>query len=175
MSPLEKRSRKNRRGQVEIIGLVIVVLLIVVGGINAFDSGDYKNSQFEQLLPVYVAQAGKKRGDTSIVVVLDTSGSTSSSFLGDKAVDVEKALAVDILKETALIHNVGVVAFKTESYEVAPLKKLMEQEEDVLTKIASLRDFGGTKIYVGVMKALEMLSASGGSKNIILIISIVFT
>ena len=143
--------------------------LIVVGGINAFDSGDYKNSQFEQLLPVYVAQAGKKRGDTSIVVVLDTSGSTSSSFLGDKAVDVEKALAVDILKETALIHNVGVVAFKTESYEVAPLKKLMEQEEDVLTKIASLRDFGGTKIYVGVMKALEMLSASGGSKNIILI------
>lgn len=143
--------------------------LVVVGGTNSYDSGGYKNSQFEQLLPVYVAKAGKKGGDVNIVVIVDTSGSTSTNFLGEKAVDIEKAMAVDILKGFALIHKVGVVAFKTESFEVAPIDTLMNQEEDILTKIAMLRGFGGTKLDVGIMKALEMLSTVGGSKNIIII------
>src|SRR3989344_2029495 len=35
---------------------------VVIGGVNSYDTGDYKGSKIEQLLPVYVAKAGRKAG-----------------------------------------------------------------------------------------------------------------
>src|SRR3989338_8017517 len=51
--------------------------LFVIGGLNAYDRGGYKDSLFETLLPVSIGEAAKKEGDVNIVLVIDISGSRS--------------------------------------------------------------------------------------------------
>jgi len=142
--------------------------LFVVGGENSYDIGGYKGSRFEHLLPVIIAQAGKKRGEVSIVVVIDVSGSTGTLFGEGKAVDVEKALVLSILQDLSPIHRVGAVAFNTESYVVGEVKPLIEHL-DLEDKLSRLQDSGGTYIGVGMLKAIELLQHQRGSKNIILV------
>ncbi len=142
--------------------------LVVFGGQQSYDFTDYKGSQFEQVLPVYVAQAGRKPGDVNVVVVMDISGSTGSLVAGDKAVDVEKAITLGVLQDISLMHRVGVVAFNTQSFTVADMKLLIEQV-DLVDNVAALQDLGGTRIDVGLARGLEMLQGVSGDKNIILI------
>lgn len=142
--------------------------LFVIGGENSYDLGGYKGSRIEQILPVHVAQAGKKKGDISLVVVIDISGSTGSNFGSDKAVDVEKSLALGVLQDLSLIHRVGVVAFNTKAYIIGEMKPLLEHAE-LEDNIARLQDGGGTHMHVGILKALELLQNQRGSKNIIFI------
>jgi len=142
--------------------------LYVIGGGNSFDSGNYKGSRIEQLLPVYISQAGKKRGEINIVIVIDKSASTGHRFGNNFKVDVEKALAISIIKSLSLVNNVGVVAFDSNSYLISGIKPMMEQGalEDI---IARIKYSGNTHISQGLLKAVELLSERGGSKNIILI------
>jgi|SRR3989344_1947613 len=142
--------------------------MFVVGGINSYDAGGYKGSRFEQLLPVTVAKAGKKQGDVSVVLVIDISGSTGESFKGFTKVDIEKALALKMITSISLVHKLGVIAFNTKAYEVAPLKKLTEQK-DLENKISRLQFFGGTDMIQGLNAALAMLQDKGGSRNIIIL------
>ena len=142
--------------------------MVVIGGQNSYDLGDYKGSLFEQMLPVYVAQAGKKQGNINLVIVIDISKSTGKDFGENKLVDVEKAISLDILRSISVINNVGVVAFNTESYVVGEIKPLIEHS-DLEDKISKLKDIGGTRIFQGVIKATEMLQNQAGSKNIIII------
>ena len=142
--------------------------MVVVGGTNSYDLSDYKDSSYEQLLPVYVAQAGKKEGNTNILILIDISHSTGAQFGDNTVVDVEKAIALDILKGISPVNNIGVVAFNTNYYVVSEMKPLMEQT-DLVDKISKLRFIGGTRIYEGMLPAIEMLKNQAGSKNIILI------
>ncbi len=143
--------------------------LFVIGGGNSFDSGNYKGSRFEQILPAYVAKAGKKRGETNIVFVIDISGSTGHKFGESVKVDVEKALAVDMIQNLSLINNVGAVAFNTLSYKLSDIQPLILNKNKMLDIISRLKYDGGTSIGQGLGAALEMLQDKGGSKDIILI------
>ena len=143
--------------------------LAVVGGPNAYESGAYKGSQFEQLLPSSVAKAGRRGGRVNIILLIDISGSTGDTFGGDKKVDVEKALAVSVLEDLSSVHNVGVVAFNTQAYLVANLTLLQNHGEEIVDKISRLKDGGGTRIAVGLSEAISLLEPYAGGKNIILI------
>ncbi len=142
--------------------------LLVFGGKNSYEFGNYKESRFEQLLPVFVARAGRQRGDVNIVVLLDISLSTGESFGNYTKVDVEKALALEMLKSVSFAYNVGFVVFNTAAYSVAELKPL-SQHPDLEGKVRNLKFFGGTDIANGLLGATAMLQNVGGSKNIILI------
>ncbi len=142
--------------------------LLVFGGKNSYEFGDYKDSRFEQLLPVFVARAGRQRGDVSIVVLLDISLSTGESFGNYTKVDVEKALALNMLESVSFAHNVGFVVFNTAAYSAAELKPF-SQHIDLEEKIRNLKFFGGTDIANGLLGAISLLQNVGGSKNIILI------
>ncbi len=142
--------------------------LLVLGGRESYDSGNYKGSRFEQLLPVSVSRAGRKEGDVNIIFVMDISGSTGALFGKYTKVDVEKALAIKMLNATSLVHNVGVVAFNDYAYEVADLRRLIEHN-DLNDKIQKLNFFGGTDMLQGLNLALTMLKDRGGSKNIVIL------
>ncbi|TKJ17859.1 hypothetical protein CEE44_05050 [Candidatus Woesearchaeota archaeon B3_Woes] len=147
--------------------------LFVIGGENAFDKGDYSNSLFETILPVKVGEAGFG-GElvTSIVIVLDISESTGQDFSrrnSESKVDVEKSLALEIIKGLSLYDKVGIVAFNHAAYQISPLGVLGEVETNITSKISKLHDSGGTYVFSGLKKAQYMLESSLGSKNIILI------
>jgi uncharacterized membrane protein len=142
--------------------------MVVIGGDNSFDRGDYKNSLFETILPVYIAAPGKKEGETSIVIVVDISGSTSAAFGDSTTVDMEKALALGAYRDLSVNTRLAVVAFNTKAYLVSEPSYVYEKQglED---KIGRLSHGGGTLVSGGLLKAIQMLEEMAGGKNIILI------
>ncbi len=147
--------------------------LFVIGGKNSFDKGNYKDSYFETLLP---ARAGKgekeEKKDISIVIVIDISGSTGKSVdknAGPTKVDVEKALALSILGHVKGEDYVGIVAFNTDPYVVAPLAPLKQNYDTLKDRVERLQFGGGTDMTVGIEKAQELLLRAQGSRNIIII------
>ena len=142
--------------------------MVVIGGDNAFDRGEYKNSLFETILPVYIAAPGKKEGETSIVIVIDISGSTSAKFGDGSTVDMEKALALGAYHDLSLNTRLAVVAFNTKAYLVSEPSYIYEKQ-DLDDKIGRLSHGGGTLISAGLLKAISLLEEMAGGKNIILI------
>lgn len=53
--------------------------LVVFGGLRSFDRGGYKGSRIEQFLPVFPGKGERKKGEASLVFVLDMSGSTGGA------------------------------------------------------------------------------------------------
>lgn len=142
--------------------------MVVIGGENSYDRGDYKNSLFETLLPVYVSAPGKKEGETSIVIVVDISGSTSAKFGDDTTVDVEKALALGAYHDLSMNTRLAVVAFNTKAYLVSEPSYVYEKQ-NLEDKISRLSHGGGTLVSAGMLKAISILEEMAGGKNIILI------
>ncbi|MBS3175783.1 VWA domain-containing protein [Candidatus Woesearchaeota archaeon] len=143
--------------------------LFVIGGLNAYDRGGYKDSLFETLLPVSIGEAAKKEGDVNIVLVIDISGSTGQQVAGGaEAVDVEKALALGVMEDLRFDNKLAIVAFNVDSYLIEPLSYIFEKQ-DVAPKIKRLQDSGGTLIDAGILRAIDILKVTQGSKNIILI------
>ena len=142
--------------------------MVVIGGDNSFDRGEYKNSMFETILPVQIAAPGKKEGETSIAIVVDISGSTSAAFGDDTTVDVEKALALGAYHDLSMNTRLSVVAFNTKAYLVSEPSYVYEKQ-NLEDKIARLSHGGGTLVSAGLLKAISMLEEMAGGKNIILI------
>lgn len=142
--------------------------LLVVGGLNSYDGGAYKDSLFETLLPVNVGQAElEQKRSANVVVVIDISESTGYTQ-GTGSIDFEKSLAVAMLDDFRPDDAVGVVAFNHLAYLVSPLTRLGDKG-NITSRILSLQDVGGTVVLAGLQKADAMLSQSRGSKYMIVI------
>jgi hypothetical protein len=105
----------------------------------------------------------------NVAMLIDVSGSTGTSLgSGDKAVDVEKALALSIYGDLSAENKLGVIAFNTAAYILSPMG-LISEKEGLDSTIKRLKDGGGTVISAGLFEAVYMLQQTSGSKNIILI------
>ncbi|OIO64311.1 hypothetical protein AUJ83_00015 [Candidatus Woesearchaeota archaeon CG1_02_33_12] len=149
--------------------------LVVIGGDNSFDYGNYENSVFETLLPVKVGLAGKEdESGMNIVVIIDVSGTTCSVFgtgSTNTKIDVEKAVATQIVGGLRSEDKIGVVSFDFNSYVISPLSPIMEKP-DINYTIATTQCGGynaGTFVSAGLIRAEQMLRSAKGSKNIVLI------
>ena len=142
--------------------------LLVVGGKNSFDKGNYKGSLFESLLPVFVAKPGKKEGEVNVMIAIDISGSTGQESGDATAVDIEKGLAISVIRNLRRDNRVGVIAFNTKSYLIEPIG-FKSKKTDIEDKIKKLQYGGGTVIGEAIKTADEMLEKVSGSRNIVLI------
>ncbi|MBN2454461.1 VWA domain-containing protein [Candidatus Woesearchaeota archaeon] len=147
--------------------------LVVVGGKNSFDRGNYKGSVFESLLPVVVGTGTEDaRKDVNIVILLDISGTSSARVAGSDytKAEIEKALALDLLKELKSDDKVAVIAFHTKQIEVSSLSTLSQKVglEEKIGRIFS-QPGPGTLIGEAIVAARKVLAPLSGSKNIILI------
>ena len=146
--------------------------LIAIGGKNSYDKGVYQKSRIEALLPVFVGTGKKnKDSDMNVVVVMDISESTGLNFnsaSSNTVTDVEKAIALNVLDDFSAEQNIGFVAFNHQAYMVSQLSPFNEKD-DLIEKILTLRDTGGTVVSTGLRKAEFMLRDAKGSKNIVVI------
>ncbi len=143
--------------------------LVVFGGENSFDRGNYKNSLFETLLPVVVGSPEKKEGDVIIAIVIDISGSQGAPFgRFASTADFSKAATVDIIRNLKVDTRVAILAFNTQAYLLSEPSPIFSKQglEDL---IARLKWGGGTNIGAGLLKAVGLLSQYSGSKNIVLL------
>ncbi|MFH1916578.1 MAG: VWA domain-containing protein [Nanoarchaeota archaeon] len=145
--------------------------LIVVGGFNSFDRGSYKKSLFETLLPVRVGSAERKRGNSNIILVVDISGASDILYEGKRIspLDVNKGLALEVIKTLNLANRVGVIAFNDKPYKVADLSPLYENKAAIEDKISRLKGGGQSSFDVGLKGAYELLKTTKGDRAIILL------
>ncbi|MBI4150167.1 VWA domain-containing protein [Candidatus Woesearchaeota archaeon] len=147
--------------------------MVVIGGENSYDLGGYKDSLFETLLPVK-SGVGEKEPEkkVNVVVVIDISGSTGSlvgGIEGESKLGVQKALAVNILRDVRAEDNVGVVAFNAEGFIISILSPIADKRDPLIDLVSSLQFGGGTDVSMGLREAEKLLLNAQGSKNIILI------
>ncbi len=143
--------------------------LVVVGGNSSYERGGYYESGLENLLPVKSREAPRREGqETNIVILIDISGSTGNRVGGDTKIDVEKAIAVRMVRDLSEDAAVGVVAFNSDAFSIYSLKS-SHSTSALEEKISRLSFGGGTYVQRGLTRARGMLSSAQGSKYVILI------
>ena len=93
--------------------------MVVIAETTHLRRADTKTADSEEMLPVYVAEPGKKEGDTNIVVCDRYLGSQGQRVAGGAAsVDVEKAQALSIISDMKPENKLAIIAWNTQSYEL---------------------------------------------------------
>jgi len=145
--------------------------IITTGGDNSYALGGYKDSVFEDILPVSSDKKGKNEiPEISLTLVLDRSSSMLSSDQGSfSKISLAKEAAIRSLDNLREIDNIGVVTFNTGYNWVVPMQKLSNIEE-VSDKINSIIAEGGTSIYSALNEAYQKQKESSAKiKHIILL------
>ncbi len=147
--------------------------LVVVGGEDAYDLGDYRNSSLEEILPVRSTPSIFEGGKT-LIFVLDISFSLLSTRAGDGTplLDYEKALAVELLKSPHFRdYKVGLIVFGTKAYDVQDPIPLSRAESVLRERIMSLAPTGTENSYMdsGLQLAWDMLNISGGQGELVIL------
>lgn len=143
--------------------------MVVFGGENSYDKGNYRDSLFETLLPVSVGTPGKEEGDVILAIVIDISGSAGAPFgRFESTADFEKSATLGILQGLKIDTRVAIIAFNTQAYLISEPSRVFEKA-GVEDFVARLKFGGGTQIASGLLKAIAVLSEYSGSKNIVLL------
>ncbi|WP_346937498.1 VWA domain-containing protein [Clostridium sp.] len=145
--------------------------IITTGGDNSYALGGYKDSVFEDILPVSSDKKGKNEiPEISLTLVLDRSSSMLSSDQGSfSKISLAKEAAIRSLDNLRETDNIGVVTFNTGYSWVVPMQKLSNIEE-VSDKINSIIAEGGTSIYSALNEAYQKQKESSAKiKHIILL------
>ena len=142
--------------------------MVVFGGEASFEKGSYRNSVFETLLPVLVGNPEKKPGDIALAIVVDVSGSQGAPFgKFTNTADFSKAATLEIMRTVKLDTPVALVAFNTQAYLLSDATPVFGKQ-NVEELVSRLKWGGGTNIAAGLLKAMQVLGAVSGSKNIVL-------
>ena len=147
--------------------------LVVVGGEDAYDLGDYRNSSLEEILPVRSTPSIFEGGKT-LIFVMDISFSLLSTRAGDGTplLDYEKALAVELLKSPHFQdYKVGLIVFGSKAYDVQDPIPLSRAENVLRERITSLAPTGTENSYLdsGLELAWDMLNVSGGQGELVIL------
>jgi hypothetical protein len=145
--------------------------LAVLGGANAYDFGGYDTSELGHMLPVTKGKAGE-RSQAVIVIAIDISASTDGAVAvgsQSRVIEIQKAIAYNLVEQLSEDTLVGVVAFNTEAYLIQELSPLSSARNEILNKIARIQMQGGTRIHMGLGAAYELLQNQYGTSSIILV------
>ncbi|MFC2162515.1 VWA domain-containing protein [Candidatus Altiarchaeota archaeon] len=144
--------------------------LVVVGGKSSYEYGAYNNSFIENILPVKATEKPEdRRKKIAVLFLIDISKSTEYGVGGDSKIDVEKALAMNMLRTLDYNDTVGVIAFNTLPYVVSGLSPLGPKRAELEDRILRLQFVGGTDMVPTMEAAIRMLTPITMPKYVILL------
>lgn len=145
--------------------------LFVVAGDHTFALGAYAEHGLETFMPVEDRLSGpEERGNSCLIVVLDTSGSMEDTVFGTKKITMAKSGVQELIQQLHPEDTFGLIAF-SDVYEwlqpLTPVKALGALDENFLNVGAK----GGTLIKPSLVKAYEAMSKNKANqdKHILLI------
>jgi uncharacterized membrane protein len=149
--------------------------LVVVGGKDAFASGDYLNSVLEDVLPVSSQPAPRpQEGATALILIIDKSSSMrdfgENSYVSKFDMAIQAAtLAVNSLR---VGDTVGVIAFDNDFEWAVPVQQInsVSDKDRVNTMISNIRIGDTTAIYPAVVEAMHaMEKVSAPTRHLVLL------
>ena len=146
---------------------------ICIGGDNSFALGRYRNTELEEILPVYMDPEGEREiPKMAMVMVIDQSGSMASPSEDDTTVtglDLAKQAAVSGVRELRETDEVGVLAFDDKYNWTVPITRA-DDTDAIEDKIRTIGNGGGTSIYPALEEAYaKLLKSDAKLKHIILL------
>ncbi len=141
---------------------------LMAGGLRTFGDLGYKDTAIERILPVTFQEQQpkkKKRPPIALFILIDRSNSMGYNSKvrglsdGQKMRYAQKA-ATELLNQLQDSDLIGVIAFDSEPYMLAPLAPLAENRAELLSKIAQLQHGGGTDFYGALETAADQLARS---------------
>ena len=144
--------------------------LVVVGGDDSYENGGYYNSDLERILPVVSAEIPKdRRKEIAVVLLIDISESTEYGIGGESKIDVEKAIAINMIRQLNDNDKVGAVAFNYKGYILSALDSLSNNKDVLENQIYSLQFGGGTDMLPGLLIAETLIEDFQGDKYVIIL------
>jgi len=144
--------------------------LVVVGGDDSYENGDYYNSDLERILPVVSAEIPKdRRKEIAVIFLIDISESTEYGVGGESKIDVEKAVAINMIRQLNDNDKVGAVAFNYNGYILSALNSLSNNKDSLENQIYSLQFGGGTDMLPGLLIAETLIEDFQGDKYVIIL------
>ncbi|MBU4406348.1 MAG: VWA domain-containing protein [Candidatus Altiarchaeota archaeon] len=144
--------------------------LVVVGGDDSYENGGYYNSDLERILPVVSAEIPKeRRKEIAVLFLIDISESTEYGVGGESKIDVEKAVAINMLRQLNDNDKVGAVAFNYNGYILSALNSLSNNKDSLENQIYSLKFGGGTDMLPGLLIAETLIEDFQGDKYVIIL------
>jgi hypothetical protein len=168
--------------------------LVVIGGGQSYNNGEYRNSSLEKLLPVY-SYPTENIGGEVVVLVIDKSGSggagteksaseggrdPSTGYLTEKENPASSTYIISYIKESAknVTKNpdfsdakMGIIAFDNEGHILSQLQSLNKKsnQKDIGEIIDSIGAGSGSDLGAGLQKTAELLEDVPGQKIIMIL------
>ncbi len=142
---------------------------LMIGGENSFGSGGYSKTPIEKILPVKMIPEKKKRS-TSMVLLIDKSGSMNALSGSVSKMDLAKSASVSVVDTLTDKDKIGVIAFDAKAYEIVQLNKTQSKDQ-IIDSISSIRARGGTNLYPALKIAYSALQNSDSQIKHIIILS----
>lgn len=122
--------------------------IVTFGGEDAYALGGYKDTDLEEVLPVYMDKRGKNEVPAiSINLIIDKSGSMSSQTgSGISNLTLAKEAAIKALENLREVDDISVISFDDKYNIVVPLQKISDRFS-IEEKILGISLGGGTSIY----------------------------
>lgn len=148
--------------------------LVVVGGPDAYELGNYHGTEFENSLPV-ISSPSIFEGGKVLIMVIDISGSTMAPMrIGESTtyLDYEKSLAIELLRSPELRDaRVGIVVFGTKPYVVSqpvPIRNRDAIEESIKSLQTPLGK-DETNLDEGLRLAWKIINESRAEADLVII------
>ncbi len=110
----------------------------------------------------------------AVVFLIDVSASSGYGSGENTPVDIEKAVAINIIRQLDPEDYVGAIAFRVNAIEIEPLSKLDDIQVKLENKINSLNFKGGSDMNKALVDAEKQLDGFIGEKYVIILTDGVF-
>ncbi|WP_051273530.1 VWA domain-containing protein [Desulfotruncus alcoholivorax] len=131
--------------------------LVMTGGPDSFGPGGYAGTALERALPVSMDIKGRgEMPSLGLMLVIDKSGSMAGMAGGAEKIALARDAAARSVSMLTKRDRVGVVAFDTMPWWVAPPGPV-EDKEKLQQLIGSIQAGGGTEIYPPLLAAYQTL------------------
>lgn len=141
--------------------------LVMVGGPRSFGLGGYLGSPVEEALPVRMKPRSREETRSSVVLVIDKSGSMREERRMSYAREAARQLASHLEDRDRL----AVIGFDRETFVVIPLSEVGNIREDFDERIGRLKPAGGTRLYPALVEAERQLHGEEARRRHIIVLS----
>ncbi|MBI3091109.1 MAG: VWA domain-containing protein [Candidatus Tectomicrobia bacterium] len=130
---------------------------IMLGGERSFSAGGYYRTPIEDLLPVSMdVKSELTLPSIAMVLVIDKSGSMTSTIFGETKLDVAKVASFGAVELLNPADRVGVLAFDAKPQWIIPLTTARGRAS-IAEALGRLDAGGGTDLYQAMEEAFQVL------------------